>query len=236
MGLREYGAGKIASRPLEFIWILDVSGSMEGDKIQSLNTAIRDCIPAMVDVADNNINAQVYVRALLFGTNSNSGVSWHIAQRTEIKDFKWVDVTSQGGTPLGAAYTELAKVLETSAMPDRGLPPVLVLITDGMPNDNWKKPLEDLLKLPWAKKAVRIGIAIGNDCDEEVIKKFINNVEIKPLKADSASQLTAYIKWASTQVLSNASATKSTNDTQSNSNVIVSKAPTILITDEDDIF
>jgi len=39
--------GPIASRPLHFIWILDCSGSMQGEKIGQLNFAIREAIPAM---------------------------------------------------------------------------------------------------------------------------------------------------------------------------------------------
>ena len=45
-----------------FIWILDVSGSMNGVKIQSLNYAIRNSIPAMKSVADENPNAEMLVK------------------------------------------------------------------------------------------------------------------------------------------------------------------------------
>ncbi len=44
--------GPIASRPLHFIWILDCSGSMDGDKILQLNFAICEALPAMKDTAD----------------------------------------------------------------------------------------------------------------------------------------------------------------------------------------
>ena len=49
--------GTLAARPLQFIWIADCSGSMEGKKIESLNFGIREAIPAMRDVADENPNA-----------------------------------------------------------------------------------------------------------------------------------------------------------------------------------
>ena len=45
-GLKRPG-GEMASRPLHFIWIVDCSGSMMGEKIQSLNYAIRQTIPDM---------------------------------------------------------------------------------------------------------------------------------------------------------------------------------------------
>ena len=46
--------GELATRPLHFIWIADCSGSMAVDgKIQSLNTAIKEAIPNMQQVADD---------------------------------------------------------------------------------------------------------------------------------------------------------------------------------------
>jgi hypothetical protein len=57
--------GELASRPLHFIWICDCSGSMQYDgKIQSLNNAIKEAIPHMQSAADENPNAQVFVRAM----------------------------------------------------------------------------------------------------------------------------------------------------------------------------
>ena len=49
--------GSMSGRPLHFIWIADCSGSMSGDKIQSLNTAIREAIPEMRKVALANPHA-----------------------------------------------------------------------------------------------------------------------------------------------------------------------------------
>src|SRR5213082_1027168 len=81
--------GELATRPLHFIWIADCSGSMAVDgKIQSLNTAIKEAIPHMQDVADENPNAQVLVRAVKF----SDGAQWHVSQRTNIADFKWEDL------------------------------------------------------------------------------------------------------------------------------------------------
>ena len=72
-----FGAEKISARPLEFIWILDVSGSMAGSKIESLNFAIEEAIPEMKRIAAENVNAQVFVRAMTFGDYAK----WHIAKK-----------------------------------------------------------------------------------------------------------------------------------------------------------
>jgi uncharacterized protein YegL len=82
-------------------------------------------------------------------------------------------------------------------MTERGLPPVLVLISDGQPTDDFESGLKELMAVPWGKKAVRIGIAIGEDADMEVLQQFIGNKELQPLHAHNAEQLVKYIRWHS---------------------------------------
>ena len=80
--------GALATRPLHFIWIADCSGSMHGEKISSLNFAIREALPAMRSVADENPNAEILCRAISFDTNAK----WHIKQPTSIDKFDWIDL------------------------------------------------------------------------------------------------------------------------------------------------
>src|SRR6476659_259960 len=191
--------GELATRPLHFIWIADCSGSMAVDgKIQSLNTAIKEAIPSMQDVADENPNAQVLVRAVKF----SDGAQWHISQPTDIVDFKWDDLDAGGVTSMGRALTIVADQLKIPPMTDRALPPVLVLISDGQPTDDFSAGLQALMNEPWGRKAVRIAIAIGEDADNEVLKRFIANPELRPLQANNPEALTKYIRWVSTAVQS----------------------------------
>lgn len=194
--------GELASRPLHFIWIADASGSMQQDgKIQALNNAIREAIPHMKKVADDNPNAQVLVRAVKF----SDGAQWHISQPTPVADFAWNDLPADGETDLGKALSLVAEQLKMPPMSERALPPVLVLISDGQPTDDFDKGLKDLLDQQWGKKAVRIAISIGQDADADVLQKFIAHPEMKPLSANSPEALVRHIKWASTAVLKSAS-------------------------------
>jgi uncharacterized protein YegL len=194
--------GELATRPLHFIWIADCSGSMgvEG-KIQTLNMAIREAIPHMQRVADENPYAEVLVRAIRFA----SGAQWHISQPTPVAAFKWMDLGADGVTDMGKALSMVAEQLKIPPMTDRALPPVLVLISDGQPTDNFERGLGSLMDQPWGKKAVRIAIAIGADADHEVLQKFIGHPELKPLQANNPEALVNYIKWVSTAVLKSAS-------------------------------
>jgi uncharacterized protein YegL len=185
--------GELASRPLHFIWMVDCSGSMSGEKIGSVNHAIQSTIPEMVDAAKNNPNAQLLSRTLKFST----GASWVTAAPVKVDDFAWDDLQAGGVTDLGKAFDLLAAQLTIPPMTDRALPPVLVLLSDGQPTDDYKKSLDKLLRLPWGKKAVRIAISIGQDADDTVLHEFTGNRELV-LQANNPTALVRMIKWAST--------------------------------------
>lgn len=194
--------GPIANRPLHFIFLADCSSSMSGDKIQALNHAIREAIPHMRDVAEGNPNAEVLVRTIKFST----GAQWHISQPTKVDEFEWTDLSANGMTEMGRALSLVTDALKTPPMPERALPPVLVLISDGQPTDNFDVGLKALEAEPWGMKAVRLAIAIGEDADTNVLQRFIGHAEIQPLQANTAEDLVNYIRWASTAVLQAASA------------------------------
>lgn len=185
--------GELASRPLHFFWVVDCSGSMYGEKIGAVNHAIQSTIPDMVDAANDNPNAQLLVRTLKFST----GASWVTTNPVNIEDFTWEDLDAGGVTDLGKAFDLLAAQLTIPPMSDRALPPVIVLLSDGQPTDDYKKSLEKLLHLPWGKKAVRIAISIGQDADDDVLTAFTGNRELV-LQANNPQALVKMIKWAST--------------------------------------
>lgn len=194
--------GPIAARPLHFIFLADCSSSMAGDKIAALNHAIREAIPHMREVARGNPNASVLVRAIAF----SSGAQWHVSQATPVDAFEWKDLSAHGMTAMGQALQLAGEALKTPPMPERALPPVLVLVSDGAPTDDFARGLSALMSEPWGKKAVRLAIAIGEDADESRLQEFIGHVELQVLRAGNAQDLVKFIRWASTAVLQAASA------------------------------
>ena len=149
----------------------------------------------MASAAENNPNAQLLVRTLSFST----GATWLTPNPVPVENYAWDDLDANGVTDMGKAFTLLSAQLSIPPMPERALPPVIVLISDGMPTDDYKGPLEKLLNMPWGKKAVRIAISIGKDANENVLAEFTGNPELV-FKANNATMLTSLIKWASTLV------------------------------------
>jgi uncharacterized protein YegL len=227
MNEKNLPGGEMSSRILDFFWIADCSGSMNGEKIQTLNYAIRQTIPDMRKEADDNPNASIMVRAVKF----SDGAAWHVPTATSIDDFNWVDLTAGGVTAMGAALELVANELKQFPTNTKRLPPVLVLLTDGQPTDEFKKGLDELLSTPWGKKAVRIGIAIGKDVDLDVLEQFTGNKELV-LEAKNPQLLVKFIKWAST-VVKNVSAPK-VGDASATTNIDVNTIPTATLDDDDD--
>jgi len=206
--------GKISARPLHFFWVCDCSGSMsENGKIFQLNNAIREALPHMVEVADDNPNAEILIRTLKFSSNA----AWVQPQSVPIHQFEWEDLSAEGETKMGQALSILAKELKIPAMSERALKPVIVLISDGQPTDNFKQGLEAFMREPWGKKAVRLAIAIGRDAKEDVLQEFIGNSEIRPFQANSPEKLAGYIQFVSTFVLKETSSPASTHKEVSSS-------------------
>ena len=201
--------GPVENKPLHFIWICDCSGSMMADgKISSLNDAIRQALPEMKKIADQNPFAKIFVRAIKF----SNGAEWINKDPVPLENFSWFDLEAGGVTDMGKALSMVADEIKIPPMPkSRAFPPVLVLVSDGQPTDNFEGGLKKLLDESWGKRAVRIGIGIGDDADMDVLQKFINNPEIKPLLARNSSELIRFIRWVSTavtQTVSESSETK----------------------------
>ena len=128
----------------------------------------------------------------------STGVRWTIPQPTPVETLSWTNLTASGYTDLGAALSEVARVLHVPPMEQRALPPALVLVSDGQPTDDWRSGLQQLLNEPWGNQAVRLAVAIGKDADLDVLSEFIAHPEIRPVSARNPEELLHLVKWAST--------------------------------------
>ena len=163
-------------------------------KMQALNNAIREMVPHLVDVAAQNPHAEMLVRAIAF----SSGARWHIGSPVPVDELRWEDLSTEGYTDLGAALDLLVPQLRVPPMEERALPPAVLLISDGMPTDEYKPALGRFLDEPMGRHAVRMAVGIGRDADVEVLERFMGGTDTGPLTANNPEQLVQMIRWAST--------------------------------------
>jgi uncharacterized protein YegL len=198
----------LARRQLHVILALDCSGSMHGDRIASLNYALRTTLPELRKVAEENPEIDVRLRVLRFSTEA----TWHVAEPTPVADVRWTDLSAGGETSMGAAFRMIGQALSAEAMPGRHLPPVVVLASDGYPTDDFEEGLAAFFAADHAGPSIRLAIAIGGEADHEVLERFIRHPSLKPLRANNASDLVRHIKWATTAPVKTASSPSNAPD------------------------
>ena len=77
----------------------------------------------------------------------------------------WKDLSANGITDLGMAFEELTSMLSRKKFlksPSLSYAPVIFLMTDGYPTDNYKKGLEKLKNNNWYKYGMKIALGIGD--------------------------------------------------------------------------
>lgn len=88
-----------------------------------------------------------------------------------------------------------------SELGDLSVPPILVLVSDGAPTDNFQDGLDAVMGTSWGRLAVRRAIAIGTGPHNSVLKAFVGNDQIPVLEASNLDELMNHINKLSLQVL-----------------------------------
>lgn len=162
---------------MTLFYLVDTSGSMQGAKIGALNTAVRETLPIIKAISENNSDSQIKIAVLEF----SSGCEWMYGTPTDIETFEWRDLQAGGLTSLGEAYDNLSQKLSYShgfMMQATGsFAPVIILLSDGVPTDDPEHALMKLRANNWFKAATKIAIAIGDDCEKSTLIDFTGNEE-----------------------------------------------------------
>jgi uncharacterized protein YegL len=192
--------GALARKPLHFIFVLDVSGSMlRGGRIQALNNAIAEVLPHLRDEANANPHAEMLVRVLAFANEAR----WVVETPTPVGELGWerLDAVPKGFTELGSALRVLAGTMTELERQGVAYPPAIILVSDGRPTQSsgvsFAEGLQELLNTRCGEAAVRLALGVGRDADMHSMRRFIGNEEVPLLRADNPEQLVEYIVWAS---------------------------------------
>jgi uncharacterized protein YegL len=172
-GKGRYGdVEEVALRTLTLFFIADVSGSMKGNKIGALNETIKNLIPEIQQIADGNADANIHIAMLKFSTYSE----WATDQPVDSKDFKYRYLDAGGLTDLGAACLALNEKLSRKNgfmyTASGAFAPILFLLSDGYPTDDYRSGIAKLKNNKWYKNAIKIAVAIGDGADEDVLAEF----------------------------------------------------------------
>lgn len=171
------------AKPLPVVLLLDISGSMSGNKIDSLNKAVEDMLATFA--REKMMETEIMVSVITFGSQIELYLPYTTASKV-----KWQSLQADGMTPMGAALAMAKAMIEDKdTTPSRAYRPTIVLVSDGKPNDSWEKPLKDFISEGRSSKCDRMAMAIGYNADATVLRRFIEGTPHDLFYAENAGQL-----------------------------------------------
>ena len=109
-------ATELPRKTMIMFFLIDTSGSMDGDKIASLNDAMREMLPDIQDISNSTADALIKIAVLDFA----SGTEWITPLPQDWDTFRWQNLEAGGTTDLGEACMELnAKLNRDSFLQDK---------------------------------------------------------------------------------------------------------------------
>ena len=181
-------------RRLPVYLLIDVSGSMMGEPI----TAVENGVTMLVSALRNEPQAleTAYLSVITFDDIAKQDVPL-----TDLMSFQMPRMVASGATYLGAALELLALKLDTevkkTTFEEKGdWKPLVFLMTDGQPNDDWKKGADEVKK----RKATVVACAAGFDANTKILKQITKNVV--QLGSTSANDIAAFFKWVTASISS----------------------------------
>lgn len=165
----KYKGFRTDDKALPVILLLDVSGSMSGDKIDTLYSAVNQMVEELNDESKKQ-ECGFKVAIFTFGAE----VKLHTPY-TDVKDLvgKIPPFDANGMTPLGTVL-DLAKdmVEDKTVTKGRWYKPAVVLVSDGVPTDDYEKTLRRFIDEGRSAKCQRFSLGIGIQADFDMLNTF----------------------------------------------------------------
>lgn len=160
------------------VLVLDSSGSMEGDRIKALNDGLVELEKAMKKDPTTSTRGRVLV--IQFGGHGEVSLgNWQDAI-----DFSAPKLEANGTTPTGGAIMAALEAIEAqkSELKSSGVAykrPILMLMSDGEPTDDWVEAAEACKAAEAANKVTVFTIGIGEEANLEILGQFSNKGALK---------------------------------------------------------
>jgi uncharacterized protein YegL len=166
---------------------------MTGEPIE----AVKNGVQMMMHSLRQNPQAieTAFVSIITFDSDARQ-----IVPLTDLASFQMVDIKASGVTSLGAALALLADKLETevttTTLEQKGdWKPLIFVMTDGIPTDNWQQGYS---KLKAVNKGLIVGCAAGQGADDAILGQITNSV-VRLDSADSES-ISKFFQWVTASI------------------------------------
>ena len=193
-------------RILNILFIIDVSGSMRGQRIGMVNNAMENIIKELKK--RDELNAVLKIGIMEFSETAE----WTTPQPIPVQDFVFVPIQAQPWlTNYGPAFTALHEKLSRSAFLNPALgqyfEPLILFVSDGEPTDvaEFPKALQHLCNNGWFKNSAKYAIAVGEEARSKNVIKVLSQftgMEQNVRYADEGEALCGLIQFVALEASS----------------------------------
>ena len=180
-------------RRLPVYLVLDTSGSMSGEPIEALKNGVQ----VMISTLRQNPQAieTAFISVITFDSTAKQ-----VIPLTDLASFQMVDLKASGVTALGEGLELLAmkietEVAKTTPQQKGDWRPIVFIMTDGTPTDNWQKGLTEFKK---HKTAFTVACAAGHGADTNILKQITENVIL--LDTADSTTISKFFQWVTASI------------------------------------
>ncbi len=181
-------------RKLPVYLLLDTSGSMSGEPIEQVKNGVQMLISALR--ADPYALETVHVGVITFDGTAKVAVPL-----TELTAFQQPNLQASGSTSLGAGLSLVADcavkdVLKSTSTQKGDWKPMVFIMTDGGPTDDWMKGLARFRMEKWG---IVVACAVDS-ADDKVLKTVAGEESVVRLNTSNSGSLAAFFKWVTASI------------------------------------
>lgn len=160
---------------LDILFLIDVSGSMRGQRIAQVNYALENIFKELRK--RDELNSTIKIGIMEFAETAK----WITEQPVPLDDYVFTQIAAQPWiTNYGNAFSLLNAKLRREEFLDPRMgeyfAPLILFVTDGEPVDVTEYPaeLEKLQHNGWFKKSAKYAIAVGEEARNEDIGRLLS--------------------------------------------------------------
>jgi len=190
-------------RRLPVYLVLDCSGSMSGEPIQQVKNGVQMLVSALRQ--DPQALETAFLSVITFDSSAHEAVPL-----TDLPSFQAPNIAASGTTAMGEALSLVANcakrdVKKASATQKADWRPMVFLMTDGTPTDDFQKGLARFKQEKWG--AV---VACGVDSADVSLLQQIAGEAVVTLSTADAKALEAFFKWVTASISTSSKSVQTT--------------------------